>query len=119
MATTSPKLTREQAMRAKPGTVRILNREPLDAGGERLTVPYTPTGLQKFFFRRAAGMTKKHELAAFGLEVLALCDGHKSVRHIVDTFAKRHKLHAGEAERAVTTLLQTMMRKGLVAMAVE
>lgn len=119
MASPPAKLTRDQALRARPVTARILRREPLDAGGERLTVPFTPTGLQKFFFRHSEGMTKKFDLDVFGLEVLAMCDGRKSVRHVVDTFARRHNLHAAEAERAVTTFLQIMMRKGLVAMAVD
>lgn len=119
MASRPPKLTREQAMRARPVTARIIGREPLEGGGERLTVPFVPTGFQKYFFRQTQGMTRKYDLDAFGLEVLAMCDGQKSVRHIVDTFAKRHKLHSAEAERAVTMFLQTMMRKGLVAMAVE
>jgi hypothetical protein len=115
----APKLTREQSMRARPIAVRILSREPLPYGGQRLTVGFQPTGFQKFLIRNTAGMTKKFELDPFGLAVLKMCDGTKSVRHITDAFAKKHKLHPAEAERAVSTFLQTMMRKGLIAMAVE
>ena len=56
---------------------------------------------------------------AMGLVVLEMCDGQKSVRYIVQRFAKDYQLDPHEAERAVVTFLRSLIRKGLVNMVVK
>jgi len=114
----SNSINREQAMSAKPIAVTPVSRQELPDGGVRLEVPMQPTRMQRWILRVPNTATRRFELDAFGVEVLKMCDGNKQVRHIVRTFAQRHKLNPHEAERAVLTFLQAMMRKGLVAMVV-
>jgi hypothetical protein len=118
MASDAPNLTREQALAAKPVATKILKRETID-GGERITVRFEPSAWQRWLLRIPDTATRRYDLDALGLEVLGMCDGQKSVRYIIDRFAKRHQVSAGEAERAVTMFLQTMIRKGIVSMVVE
>lgn len=58
-------------------------------------------------------------LDPMGQEVYEACDGRTSVQKIVRQFASRHTVSVAEAEAAVTAFLQTLMKKGLVAMAIE
>lgn len=118
MASDTPNLTREQAMSAKPVATPILRREPID-GGERITVRYQPGGLHRWLLRVPDTATKQYDLDVLGLEVLAMCDGQKSVRYITEKFAKKHRVSQTEAERAVTAFLQTMVKKGIVSIVVE
>ncbi len=113
-----PQLTREQALDARPVTVKILAREPLENGGQRITVPYQPSGMIKFILRVPATATKKFELDALGVEVLDYCDGEKSVKHMATLFAKKHKVDKHEAERAVVSFLDTLVKRGVVLMVV-
>lgn len=111
-------LSRDQALDAKPIAARIIHREPLEDGGERLTVPLIPTNMQRWLLRLPESTTKKYELDTMGLEVLKMCDGNKTVRYIAKRFAKAHRMNVPEAEQAVVTFLRTMIRKGLVSMVV-
>jgi len=113
-----PELQREQALTARPLMTQILRREPLPGGGVRIIVPFNPVGYQRWLLRIPTDATREYELDNFGIEVVDLCNGERSVRHIVKRFAKDHNLNQHEAERAVTTFLQNMMRKGLVAMVI-
>jgi hypothetical protein len=114
----SPQLTREQALDARPLVTRIIAREALEDGGERITVPYQPTGLVKILLRVPDTATKKFELDALGVEVLNYCDGEKSVKHMAMLFARKHKLDKHEAERAVVSFLETLVKRGVVLMVV-
>jgi hypothetical protein len=113
-----PKLTRDQSMEAKPVSCVIDARSPLPDGGERLTVRVRSTGTQRWLLRAPEFVTRKFELDKVGIEVLAMCDGEKSVRYIVKKFAKEYKIDEHEAEKAVVTFLRMLIRKGLVAVMV-
>ena len=115
----SPTLTRDQALSAKPIAALITAREKLPDGGERITVPTAPTRWQRLLLRLTRPVPRRFDLDATGVEVLALCDGQKTVRHIIDRFARHHRVNPHEAERAVTTFLQMMMRRGIVSVAVK
>ncbi len=116
--TDTPQLTREQSLDTRPVTVNILSREPLEGGGQRITVPYQPSGWVKFILRVPSTATKKFELDALGVEVLDDCDGEKSVRHMATLFAKRHKVDKHEAERAVIAFLDTLVKRGVIILVV-
>ena len=98
--------------------MKVSKREPLPDGGERVTVMVEPSRIQRTLLR-VDSLSRRYELdARWAMEVLALCDGQKTVRSITETFAKRHKIHPHEAERAVAMFLQTMIRKGLIVVVV-
>lgn len=111
-------ISRDAALNAKPQVVKILGREPLDDGGARLVVRYTPTRMQRLLLRVPDTATRKFELDPYGLCVMDLCDGQKNVKHIVKRFAKTHNLNPREAERAVLKFLEMLVKKGLVQMVV-
>jgi hypothetical protein len=114
----NPQLTRDQSLDTRPVAVKILAREPLEGGGERITVPYQPSGWTKFILRVPETATKKYELDALGVEILDYCDGEKSVRHMASLFAKRHKVDKHEAERAVISFLETLVKRGVIVLVV-
>ncbi len=110
------KITRNQALDAKPVAVRIHTREPLADGGQRITVKIAPPKMAKLVLRLKGPIDRNFEFDAFGMDILDMCDGQKTVRYIINRFAKLHKLNPHEAEKAVTTFLRTLTQKGIVSM---
>ena len=110
------KLTRENAMDARPLAVRIHSREERPDGGAKVTVGIKATKVQRFLLRLPEIIKRQFVLDAYGLEVLDMCDGHRSVRHIIKKFAKEHQVNHNEAHQAVTSFLHSMMKKGLIVM---
>ena len=109
-------LTRSQALDAKPVAVRIHAREPLRDGGQRITVKIAPPKMAKLVLRLKGPIDRNFEFDAFGMDILDMCDGQKTVRYIINRFAKLHSLNPHEAERAVTAFLRTLTQKGIVSM---
>lgn len=58
-------------------------------------------------------------LDEYGQRVYEYCDGRRTVRQVVDKFAKRTKVSQPEAETAVTRFMRTLIAKGLIAMQME
>ena len=109
-------ISRNQALDAKPVAVRIHKREPLGNGGQRITVKIAPPKMAKLVLRLKGPIDRNFEFDAFGMDILNMCDGQKTVRYITDRFAKSHNLHPHEAQRAVTAFLRTLTQKGVVSM---
>lgn len=113
------KLTREQSLSAKPVASKVISSESLPGGGVRVSVPYQPSKMQRLILRVPDTLTRQFELDVIGAEVLAHCDGQKTVRYIIEAFTKKHRVHPHEAERAVVAFLEMMLTKGLIVMVVE
>jgi len=58
-------------------------------------------------------------LDELGTFVIELCDGRRTVRDLVDMFAKRYKLNRREAEVGMTTFLRTLARRSIIALVIE
>ncbi len=114
-----PGLTRGQAYDARPIGIDTLGRKPLPRGGKRLVVPFRPRGYQRWLMRVPADATRQVDLDAPGLEVFDMCDGKNTVRRIVKKFARHHKMDEHEAEVAVVAFIRSMIKRGLVYVAVE
>lgn len=112
------KITREQAMSARPIRSKILNRMPLDDGGERITISYPTSGIKKWLLRLPDEVPHDFDLDAFGVEVFNLCDGKNSVHGIVKKFTKNRNLDPTEIEQSVIAFLRTLIRKGVIYMIV-
>ena len=110
------KISREQALGAKPVAVEASRREPLKDGGQRIVMTAPVTGWRRKLLRMPEQVVQKFDLDAFGMDILDMCDGQKTVRYIVSRFAKNHNLNPHEAERAVTAFLRTLTQKGVVSM---
>jgi len=111
-------LSRRQALDARPLPAEIADRVPLPDGGQRITVLFAASGYQRWLLRLPERVKRDFELDAFGVEILGLCDGSRTVLDIIKKFTARHKLDPTEAEHAVLAFLKTLVRRGVVAMAV-
>ena len=60
--------------------------------------------------------TKKLQLDAMGTSVWDLVDGKRSVRTIIQIFAKTHRLENREAEVSVTSFLRQLGQRGLLGL---
>lgn len=111
------KFDREDAMKAVPVKAPVIKTERKD-DKVYITVEFERPGWQ-----RALGADRKCQrtfgLDKYGQEVYELCNGKNTVEKNVRRFAKHHHLSIPEAEMSVTTFLKTLMKKGLVGMAVK
>lgn len=108
--------TRDEAYDARPLAARIFERKPLPDGGARITIGCSATRMQRVLLRLPEIIKRDFELDAYGMEIIDLCDGQKPVKHLIKRFAKTHSLNPDEARHAVTSFLQTMIKKGIVVM---
>ncbi len=60
--------------------------------------------------------TKKLQLDAMGTSVWDLVDGKRSVRMIIQIFAKAHRLENREAEVSVTSFLRQLGQRGVLGL---
>ena len=60
--------------------------------------------------------TKKLQLDAMGTFVWDLVDGKRTVRTIIQIFAKTHRLGNKEAEVSVTSFIRQLGRRGLLGL---
>ena len=113
-----PELSRSVALSARPVRVPVKGTRVDEKGELHVTMEYARPGWQL-----RLGGTEKCErtfvLDKLGREVYEWCDHGRSVKQVVDEFVKKHKVSVAEAEYSVTTYLKTLLKKGLVAMAVD
>lgn len=112
------KLDRQASYDARPLGASIYDRTDTPDGGAKITVGCKSSKSQRFFLRLPQIIKREFELDAFGMEVFDLCNGQRSVRHVIKTFSKTHELNPQEAQHAVTSFLQGMIKKGLIVMVV-
>ena len=60
--------------------------------------------------------TRKLQLDALGTSVWDLVDGKRSVRTIIQIFAKAHRLENREAEVSVTSFIRQLGQRGLLGL---
>lgn len=111
-----PIITRQQALDSRPILAPIIDRSPLNNGGERIIIEVPTSPWRQRLLRLPAKLHRKFEFDAVGVHVLELCDGQKPVKHIISRLERDHGLHPHEAERAVTTFLRMLVRKGIVTL---
>jgi len=110
-----PVVSRDQSLEARPVPAEIRGRQSLPDGGQRVTVAFVTGRFQRLFLRLPDRVTRDFELDSYGVEVLDMCDGHHTVKQMIGTFAKKHKLNMVEAEQAVLGFLKTLIGKGVVS----
>ncbi len=105
---------KDSLLQAKPLQTPLVRTEQTE-DGVKLT-----TALEKPFWQQLLGggayVERTYELDTVGQEVYQLCDGKRNIKSIVRTFASAHKLSAAEAEISVTSYLNTLHERGLIAM---
>ena len=112
-----PKVTRPQALAAKPLQLAKCTVTEAPDGGARLKVPIRPSRFAGRLFRVPEGTTKTFELEAIGYSVWKQCDGKTSVQQIIRRLSKQYNISLREMEVSTVAFLQTLVRKGLIGMA--
>lgn len=107
-----PTYTRPQILSARPLRNPAIHWEPDEQGFLVLKVPFRQSG----FFRwlsRIFRLPDEHkiELDELGSLVWELCDGKHSVEAILTRVIKQSKLERREAEVALLTFLNTLLRR--------
>ncbi len=110
------KFTRQQALDSRPVTAPIIERKPLKDGGEHMVIEVPTSPWRQRFLRMPSTLKRPFEFDDFGVQVIDMCDGQKPVKYIVERFVRDYELDPHEAERAVTTFLRTLIRKGIVSL---
>jgi hypothetical protein len=113
-----PRITRDDALTAKPRRLVDVELEPDSTGGGKLKVPLAPRRWGRRLFRLPAGATKTFELDAIGVFVWNRCDGGHTVQQIIRKLADEYRLNLREAEVPTVQFLHTLARKGLIGMSI-
>ncbi|NLW50066.1 MAG: PqqD family protein [Candidatus Brocadiaceae bacterium] len=113
-------LSRALSLSARPVLNRLVKVDRDREGHVILQVPRADNSLVRSvtrWFRLPP--YKPIALDELGTFVIELCDGRRTVRDLVDMFAKRYKLNRREAEVGMTTFLRTLARRSIIALVIE
>lgn len=114
-----PKLSRGQALQARPIRNPALKWTELDSGEIRIVLPRRKDATGKllsvlFYIPKSRPVN----LDVVGSRVWSLCDGEHTVADIADVLADEHKLHRREAEVSLTEFLKMLGKRNMVAFVV-
>ena len=115
------RLSRTEALKYTPVRSRQISEIRLDSGEVIIEYPLIVKPWIAAVARRLGGpheqkQTKKLQLDAMGTSVWDLVDGKRSVRMIIQIFAKAHRLENKEAEVSVTSFLRQLGQRGLLGL---
>jgi hypothetical protein len=114
-------LTKSQALTLTPVKNMDAFEVVLDSGVVVIHYPVTMRPWMAKWIQRFKGSSpqtgsRKLQLDTLGTQVWKMIDGKRTVRDIVDSFARTHQLERREAETAVTQFLRDLGKRGLVGM---
>jgi hypothetical protein len=117
----APQLTKSQALTLTPVKNMDAAEVILNSGIVVIHYPVTMRPWMAKWIQRFKGSSpqmgsRKLQLDTLGTQVWKMIDGKRTVRDIVDTFARTHQLPRREAEMAVTQFLRDLGKRGLVGM---
>jgi TATA-binding protein-associated factor Taf7 len=111
-----PKLSRKQALSARPVRNPALKWEKLDGGEVRIILPrrddHTGKVLSFLFY---VPKSRPVTLDIVGARVWELCDGEHTVDDLVEELVEEHRLHRREAEVSLTEFLKMLGKRNMVA----
>lgn len=110
-----PKLSRDQALGARPIRNPLLQWERNENGEIRLRVPLRRDRLARILGRLLrAPEYKEILLDEVGSDIWELCDGNHTVQSIVANACRKYKLTRRECEASVGTYLKMLTERNLV-----
>lgn len=115
----TPKISRDEALRARPVRNSVLEWEKTDDGDIKLRIPARRDRVGRILSRvfRAPGY-REILLDEVGSHVWELCDGDHSVESIVTATSKKYQMSRRECEVSVTTYLKMLGDRRLVGLQV-
>ncbi|MDP2644372.1 MAG: PqqD family protein [Desulfobacterales bacterium] len=116
-------ITRNEALQSRPVRNRDVREAYLESGEVVLSYPRQirpwVAGLMKWTGKMPGKnriTPKKLQLDILGTAVWSLIDGKRSVRRMIDEFARQYQLHPKEAEVAVTRFLHDLGKRGVIGL---
>ena len=114
-------LSRTEALEYTPVQSRQISEVRLETGEviieyPLIVSPWIAAVANRFEGLRDQKQTRKLQLDAMGTSVWDLVDGKRSVRMIIQIFAKAHRLENREAEVSVTSFLRQLGQRGLLGL---
>jgi hypothetical protein len=114
-------LSRTEALEYTPVKSRQISEVRLETGDVIIEYPLIVSPWIAAVANRLGNLqdrkqTKKLQLDAMGTSVWDLVDGKRSVRMIIQIFAKAHRLENREAEVSVTTFLRQLGQRGVLGL---
>lgn len=110
-----PRVTREQALRARPIRNPALQWERGTDGETRLRIPRRKDAVARALCRIfRAPEYREIVLDEVGSDIWELCDGQHSVEAIVSLTAKKYKMTRRECETSVSTYLKMLGERNLL-----
>jgi len=111
-----PKVSRQELLDVVPLRNPEARIEDLDDGRIILRIPVRPRRIVRWLVRDDPDRPtlRSFELDSLGRQVWELCDGKRSVRRLIQRFAKANKLNLREAEVSVLAFLKTLTSRALV-----
>jgi hypothetical protein len=114
-------LSRTEALEYTPVKSRQISETRLESGEVIIEYPLAVRPWIAVVARQLGGhqnpkQTKKLQLDALGTSVWDLLDGKRSVRMIIQIFAKAHRLGNREAEVSVTSFIRQLGQRGLLGL---
>ena len=114
-------LSRTEALEYTPVKSRQISEVRLETGDVIIEYPLIVSPWIAAVANRLGNLqdrkqTKKLQLDAMGTSVWDLVDGKRSVRMIIQIFAKAHHLENREAEVSVTSFLRQLGQRGVLGL---
>ncbi len=114
-------MTRAEALKFAPVRSTRIQESHLESGEIILSYPvdikpWVDRIAKRFGVKESKPIEKKLQLDEFGTVVWEQINGERSVRQIIQWFAKKYQLHTKEAEVSVTRFLRELGKRGLIGL---
>ncbi len=116
----APRISREQALSARPLRNPELEAEHTDDGEVSLRIPRRKVWWLNVLAK--LGSVPDYRTIALdrvGSSVWDLCDGEHTVKELIGTLAQKHQLARKEAELSMVTYLRQLAERGIIVLVVE
>lgn len=114
-------MTRTEALKFTPVKSGRVQETRLETGEIILTYPmdirpWIDRIVKRFGGKEAKSVDKKLQLDELGTAVWEQINGERSVKQVIQWFAKRYQLHNKEAEVSVSRFLRELGKRGLIGL---
>ncbi len=114
-------MTRTEALKFTPVKSTRIQESRLETGVILLTYPvdikpWVDRIAKRFGKKESKPIEKKLQLDELGTAVWGQINGERSVRQVIQRFAKKYQLHTKEAEVSVTRFLRELGRRGIIGL---
>ena len=116
----TPQITREQALSARPVRNPDLEVTRTEAGEASFKVPRRRVWWLDFLAK--FGKFPEHRVVTLdeiGTSVWDLCDGEHAVRDLIETFAAKFQISRKESELRMVSYLRELARRGIIVLVVD